>query len=555
MAMHVHSSFSEGSASMHGHLHQAQRLGVDVVMWTDHDFRLRAHGYRTGVRFDGPAEVDDRVTWAWRRADDGPAARRAADFVDEPRSPHQEGRALRLTSRATSQAAAWSSTRLVGSVTNSLATTSLAATVLQLDVLAESLGPDAQLVVEITSSYRPATAGRPAGQYRLHYRLGGGTGRWTERRGLVGVVGLPVARGWQTLALDLQADVAALWPDLVSADAGLCALSVVARSRRGASAAVVLDRLELVRTRRAGGEALALQREAMAAYASAYPAVRQHQGSEVSLVRHLNAYGEDLRLPEPPTSRATKDTSVGAALAAVAQLRRSAALVCFNHPLEDAPTARALGDLLVSTGALGADLVEIGSKEDLDASVAGYDIAARNAVLVTATGVSDDHAGRDWLALQQRWLTSAWAASTDLEDLAGALRGGRAWFWDPRSWRGQVDLVADGRARMGGVLLTRSDAVALQVSATAPPPGGRLELVVGVVDLAGREDLTPRTTRRALAGTGSPQTVRVDASGARGAYARVEVRDASGGLVGFSNPLWMLHAEPAGGVLPERRSA
>lgn len=416
-------------------------------------------------------------------------------------------------------------------------------------------GPGRPARREITSSYRPATAGRPAGQYRLHYRLGGGTGRWTERRGLVGVVGLPVARGWQTLALVLQADVAALWPDLVSADAGLCALSVVARSRRGASAAVVLDRLELVRTQRAGGEALALQREAMAAYASAYPAVRQHQGSEISLVRHLNAYGEDLRLPEPPTSRATTDTSVGAALAAVAQLRRSAALVCFNHPLEDAPTARALGDLLVSTGALGGRPGRDRQQGGPRGVRAGYDVAARNAVLVTATGVSDDHAGRDWLALQQRWLTSAWAASTDLEDLAGALRGGRAWFWDPRSWRGQVDLVADGRARMGGVLLTRSDAVALQVSATAPPPGGRLELVVGVVDLAGREDLTPRTTRRALAGTGSPQTVRVDASGARGADVRVEVRDASGGLVGSSNPLWMLHAEPAGGVPPERRSA
>jgi predicted metal-dependent phosphoesterase TrpH len=46
MAMHLHGSFSEGTASMDAHLKQAQRLGVDVLWWTDHDFRVAALGYR-----------------------------------------------------------------------------------------------------------------------------------------------------------------------------------------------------------------------------------------------------------------------------------------------------------------------------------------------------------------------------------------------------------------------------------------------------------------------------------------------------------------------------
>ena len=50
MAMHIHSSFSEGIASMDAHLYQAHRLGVDVIWWTDHDFRKMAHGYRTECR-------------------------------------------------------------------------------------------------------------------------------------------------------------------------------------------------------------------------------------------------------------------------------------------------------------------------------------------------------------------------------------------------------------------------------------------------------------------------------------------------------------------------
>jgi hypothetical protein len=56
MAMHLHGSFSEGTASMDAHLQQAQRLGVDVLWWTDHDFRVAALGYRQAVRFDGPSE-------------------------------------------------------------------------------------------------------------------------------------------------------------------------------------------------------------------------------------------------------------------------------------------------------------------------------------------------------------------------------------------------------------------------------------------------------------------------------------------------------------------
>ena len=41
MAMHLHACFSEGTASMDTHLDQARRTGVDVVWWTEHDFRGR----------------------------------------------------------------------------------------------------------------------------------------------------------------------------------------------------------------------------------------------------------------------------------------------------------------------------------------------------------------------------------------------------------------------------------------------------------------------------------------------------------------------------------
>jgi len=70
MAMHVHASFSEGGswlacgggASMMAQLHQATRNGVDVIWWTEHDWRMQAYGYFDGIAFDGTAE-NGRLEW------------------------------------------------------------------------------------------------------------------------------------------------------------------------------------------------------------------------------------------------------------------------------------------------------------------------------------------------------------------------------------------------------------------------------------------------------------------------------------------------------------
>jgi hypothetical protein len=51
MAMHVHSSFSEQQGSMDAQLFQAQANSVDVLWWTDHDFRMDGTAYRDTVHF------------------------------------------------------------------------------------------------------------------------------------------------------------------------------------------------------------------------------------------------------------------------------------------------------------------------------------------------------------------------------------------------------------------------------------------------------------------------------------------------------------------------
>lgn len=545
MAMHVHASFSEGAGSMHAQLEQARRLGIDVVWWTEHDFRLRAHGYRRAVRFDGRSEPEDGVDWTWRDSTSGPMTGAAGRFVTDEHSPDEAGAALRLAVTGPEQA--WGALTWAGQAWNSTYTTAIADTTLDLDVLAEALGPDAELVVAARLSFHPASAGRPAGQYALQYRFGSGGPRATEADGLLGVVPRALGAGWQRVHLDLRADAAALWPDLVAGDDALTELSVGVRARRGATAQAVVDRLRF--TRSARDDALALQAELMGRYAERYPAVSQLQASELSLVRHLNVFGGEQILPDYPQAGPRKDDSVTAATAMVAWARRHGRLVSYNHPLDGTGSAAVLARVLVETRNLGAHALEVGTPQDVEAIATAYDVAARNSIFVTATGVSDDHSGQAWETRRARWVTSVRADSLQEADLLAAVSAGRAWFWDLAGWSGTLDLRVAGEPAMGGVLVTPASSTAVEVVATDLPADATLEIVVGRVDNAGAAALQPAVEVTRLPARSAAASV---ISAPADSYVRAVVRDRDGATVGFSNPVWLLREQPPGGVPADR---
>ena len=538
MAMHLHGSFSEGTASMDAHLHQAQGLGVDVLWWTDHDFRVAALGYRRAVRFDGAQEDENGLSWTWVPLSYGDPTAARHDFVPVPPGADEEGGALRF--QATGPLDGWATYLLEGRAWNYTYSTSYADTVLELDVLPELLGPDAQVVVEIGSSYRPATGGRAAGQYRLQYRVGDSPGRRTEDEGRLGVIGIAAGTGWQRLRMDLRADHAALWPDTVAGDAALTQFRVGVRAGNGATAQAVVDRLRFQRGRRSVAEGMGLLRAAVRAYRERYPGLTQYAAAEVSLVDHVNAFGGDGTLPTYDTTRPIKDESVQAQRDMVRFLHRHGAVVSINHPFP----GPGLAHKLVTTRGVGADVIEIGTGAQVENLAQAYDVAARNAVFLTANGVTDDHAGSDWLNPDEpRWITGAWARSRDSDHLCAAMRAGRAWFYDPLWWRGELDLLVDGHVPMGGVLLTRHRRVPVRVTATDLPIAGSLELVVGRCDRAGASQLTP--VNRSVAVPAS-RVVRgrwsTDISRGDGVYVRAMVRRDNGAVVGFSNPVWVLPA-------------
>ncbi|GGM43880.1 hypothetical protein ACFFX1_24105 [Dactylosporangium sucinum] len=518
MAMHIHGPFSEGLASYSAHFEQARRHGVDVIWWTDHDFRIAAFAHRAAVHFDGAAEPERGLAWTWTTSAEGKLTSSAADFVASPHSPPDgPGKALRLS--AAGAGILW----YQGNAWNATANACIADTTLTLDVLPETLSGDGALLLDVQLSHHPARGGRPAGILRIRYRIGAAELPGHSASGTSGTVSRPVKNGlWQRFTFVPRDDVARLWPDVVPGDNALTGLRIGVQR-----AGFVVDRLTFDRSRRAGQAGEQLRAEVIAAAARDHPGVTHFRAMEMSLVRHVNWFGGDQTFPPFPMPP-VRDNDPALTRSMVRFLHAHGGLTCWNHPM-DVATREELVKLMIASDFLGCDLVEIGRKP-LDDLLWAFDVAARNALFFTAVGSSDDHDGIDWLTNEEHFVTYVWARSTAQADLLAALRAGAAWFTDLARYRGELDLRVGGVSHLGAVLI-RSAPVTVSVVATKLPRKAVVEVVSGPVDEAAA---VPSTT----VSEGAAVTVRP------GRYVRVQVRLATGEIVGASNPLWVLARKP-----------
>lgn len=542
MSMHTHACFSEGGsyaeggggASMMAQLDQATKSNVDVIWWTDHDWRMEAYGYFDNIAFDGTKENGD-LTWTVQNSGTVTGAQHA--FIDDPHSPNEPGKAMRVA--ATGPNAEWGVSYLWGDPGNSFFSTNISDTTLEIDLLGERIGPDAELVVQVETSYRPATAGRPAGVYVLEYRLGSEASRGLESP-LTGVVTTVSTGEWQTLRMNLLDDVKAFWPDLLAEDSGLARLRFGARARNNATAQGVFDHLLINRTRDPLVWPVKLQGELSRRLAGQYPTVTQLQSTEVSMIRHMNVFMENFELyPYPDRGKApTLDNTVAGIEKVVQWYHDRHAIVQYNHP----PINHAE---LVATRALGTDMMEIGNADGnytvVNNRLAQYDVAARNAIFLTATSQIDDHGGRNWLGKSHLFVTSAWANSkSSVGDLLLAMKSGQLWFQDQRRWQtGQIDITVGNKRAMGRVIQTDVDSVPVDLFVNNLPDDATVQVVVGVCDRKG--DTTPAITKTPFPASAFREgTMRYDLERQNGRYIRVEVYDSSGALLGAGNPMWLL---------------
>ena len=592
VALHLHGSMSEGKASMRGHAAAARAVvpGLDVLWWTDHDWRIAAHTYVEAFDFeegleeselvprpyregqwDGRAGLPDwkpgldptappppgsfeAVRKTWRLA--VPEASLPGEWLVETSRDEARQGVQSLHVRAASDAPRPRQVVLSFAASRRRHIASLASGVrLRLSVLPADLSGGARLIVRVGLSQaipgrgvrldyvlsEEGLYGEPVPASRRRVRVPG-----TDKAVDVASVPLEAAPGtWNDWTLELSRDAEAL--GLGGGDNSLVSLSLVVEVRGEGRAEAYFDALRIERDR--VGEPLFAEARRMAeALGDGEPV--HYVGQEISYAAHLNAYGPDVPLsdsPGHPHGYTPRE--------AVAFVHDHGGLVSLNHffgvmfDRRIAESARAQPyfdaalERLVANRAYGVDLLEVGYRArgyGLEGYLALWDGLSREGIRLVGVGVSDSHeADVGWHEGPNNFITWIYARSPAQADLLAGLGAGRAFFGDPTRFSGRLDIHAEGGGRMGDLLVRPAGPVEVELEADGLRPGQSIRVIRDGAPAGHFESPGSAWSRR----------VRIDLQAPT--FLRFEVQEGDA-TVALSNPLYLRPAPPrsAGQAVP-----
>ena len=560
--LHVHGPFSEGIGSIDSHTYEAARLGLDVLWWSDHDFRAASYNHVTCYGFEAFEEPQSRgESWSLslaRREGDRKGVRihrsapgGAASIVAAPVC-EGEG-ALQLTTRADSerfQPYSWTfeTSRL-------LHRRPLASGVrVRVAVHPSSLGAKARAFLRVDlSEHAPRTGEGYPEPHALRYYLSN-EDELPRLEGTVYHVPLAFEPGaWNELELDLRADAAhgfPFLPGLPGEDHALFGLTFGVEARDGGEARCVFDDLRIDQER-TGEAAFAHQRELLASF-PAQPV--QLQGVEVSFAaRHLNDFSVETGLldydaiaresgfdPASPSGFDERAFKARVIERAVEATHARGGVVSWNHMFGVNPagsgrrkTREQKLEQLLANEAFGVDLLEVGYRDRAGASLADHlwvwDRAALAGLRLVGTGVSDSHGGDDarWDCSPNNFVSWIYAEAPSKAALIEGLRKGRVFFGDLVHFDGRMDIVTEEGPRMGARVETLRELMGCRLLAEGTRAGWSLHVVVD----------GERVDVRAIEGEWVEERVEVEVS--ENGFVRFEIYDGET-AVAFSNPVYFL---------------
>lgn len=580
--LHVHGSFSEGLGSIDSHSYEARDVGAEVIWWSDHDFRITSYHHASGFDFESWQEpIDHGESWtspswvAYGRRPSGTGSKGLVRWnfpsdgsgIGEITADHADDGEKSLRVRAAAASTNFSKYLFAIDAARGLFKRPLASGVsLELSVLPEVSGPDAQAIVAVDLSEHSPREGLPLATYHLEYVLGEGSGE-ASRDGETYRIPLRVGPGrWNRVSLPVTRDAGKGFPWTRGEDNSLVAVKVGVATRRSARASVLFDRFRIVQMI-SGPSAYRKQSEVIAGVAGDYPSLVELQGIEVSYSsQHLNEFSVQTE-PLDYDAVLAEIASAGAnetgpqamreqiARRAVSRAHARGGLVSYNHMygagmegFESKWTKEEMLARLLQNRLFGADLLEVGYRDrgghSLDDHLWIWDQLATRGLFPVGVGVSDSHGGPD-----QRWRTNAnnflswiYARSPSKPDLIEGMRGGRLFFGDIVLFNGAIDLETERGFRMGQLVLTDRERTDVSISVDGLQPGDSLRVIEGgalveTIPVSGTDVLAHHTLRL---NSNDPSTLRVEAYGAD---ARVKV---------LSNPIAFIRRAPPGGIAAAR---
>ena len=561
--MHLHGSMSEGPGSMRGHNVIARRLNgaVDVLWWTDHDWRIAAHTYLEEFDFEDSLVAWNTVPTAggarqvraeWKQLAETPAPRSvSARFsTDAPRLGKGSFSVAVVANGGDWQRVAY---RLETEQKRHIA--SLASDVrLHLALRPRQFGPNARLVVRVLLSQQP-----PDYRGRIDYVFTGSGGLVASTRMLdetsegfpikVAAITKPLETGrWNDVVMNVSQDAEKY--GLGGVDNSMAEIVVSVEARNGARCEIGLDAFRI--ERETIGDPLFQREKAMARTLDGKTV--NHVGLEISYAAHMNVYGASMPLPDFSAHPGGFDHR-----AAVKFAHEHGGIVALAHMFGPGgrggirdrfkPPFRArfqrIRRAVRGERGYGADMIEIGYRErffGIDAFVEVWDELSAEGVYITGTGVSDSHSNtKGWLTGPNNFITWVYAASSSQEDLAAGLVAGRAFFGDPTRFDGRMDITTHEGFHMGQVVATDKPAHVVRFFVDGVRPGQRVRLIrngaaLGDFKADGRK--FERSESIAIQGR---------------TFVRIELYDGDGPFA-LSNPLYFTTATPAGGIPVPRRT-
>ena len=546
--MHVHASMSEGPGSWRAANVHAQKIGIDVLWWSDHDWRMAYHTYNRAFGFEGHDLTTNVPTYYEPGTDLAAAARNPQMTITL--APHRlNGAVTNVIARTTTERAS-EGTRSLEVAATATGTgwqpylyeidgtrrtmkRSLASKVtLSFAVFADA-GNDSMAAVRVDLSQQPPDMKPGAILYVLTNTADADLKALEDK--YTKFVRLPFEPGsWNRVTVDVTRDAERL--QLGGIDNAMVAVSFGVLTR-GAQACAFFDDYRI--DHQLQGERLRDEARAMAAQYQKEYGVINYVGQELSYGAHMNPLGERVPMidyvkhPAGLNARETSDF-----------VHANGGVLSLNHIFgtsrppagldpKDPASVRAFEDArireLIESRVHGADILEVGYPTrvlPMSSFLRVWDALSAAGVDVVGNGISDTHGSVAGWYDGNNFVSWVWARSASMADIVDGFRRGDVYFGDPARFKGSLTLTSNDGHRMGSVVITKKPEHAVRVRIEGLPAGARVRMVV---DGKPGPDETSQ-------GTLFEKELQVSTT-AR-AFARVEAYTAEGRPLVFSNPIY-----------------
>ena len=560
--MHVHASMSEGAGSWRAANVHAKKIGLDVLWWSDHDWRIAYHTYNRAFGFEGP-DLTTAVPPYYDPGTDLTAIARN-ERMTVTLAPHKfNGNVKDAVARTTTERAVegtrsfevaaaaagsgWQPYLYEIDATRRTMKRSLASKVSLSFAAFADAGDEVMAAVRVDLSQQPPDMKAGAIYYVLTRAADADLKALEDAH--TKFVRLPFEAGsWNRVNVDVTRDADRL--QLGGTDNAIVAVSFGVLTR-GSGARAFFDDYKIHHELQ--GEALREEARAMAARYQKEFGVINYVGQELSFQAHMNPIGE--RVPmidyiKHPAGLGARETSDF--------VHANGGILSLNHIFG---TARPPADLnpsdpesvrrfedarireLTESRVHGADILEVGYPTrvlPMTSFLRVWDALSAAGIDVVGNGISDTHGSVAGWYDGNNFVSWVWTRSASMADIVDGFRRGDVYFGDPVQFKGTLTLTTDDGHRMGSVVVTKKPEHRVMVRVEGLPVGARLRFVTN--GQPGAED-TPggsRFEKQLVVDTSTP------------AFARVEAYTKEGRPLVFSNPIYF-RPEPAGTISAYKR--